>query len=260
MGTPYAGAMKIETVLCPAELPALAERDLRRTSCVVFDILRATSTFVTALHHGADAVFPVCEIAEAQALRRQRPELRLAGERAGVKIRASSPTERDFDFGNSPREFTPENVRGQTIVSTTTNGTRALRAVAGAQTVLAAAFLNLSATANYLVRTAPGHLLLVGAGTGEDAALEDTLAAGALVDILLTRGVVAANDGDDATQMARAVFLQAQPDWPALFNQSRNARRLLAMPELCADVAVCAQRDVFAGVAVMEADGGLRWK
>ena len=45
--------MKIETILSPAELPALARRDLRQTACVVFDILRATSTFVTALHLGA---------------------------------------------------------------------------------------------------------------------------------------------------------------------------------------------------------------
>ena len=59
--------MNIETILTPTELPALARRDLRGTACVVFDILRATSTFVTALHHGADAIIPVCEIAEAVA-------------------------------------------------------------------------------------------------------------------------------------------------------------------------------------------------
>ena len=57
--------MRIETILTPAELPALAQRDLRATACVVFDVLRATSTFVTALHHGAQAIIPVSEIAEA---------------------------------------------------------------------------------------------------------------------------------------------------------------------------------------------------
>ncbi len=62
--------MKIETILTPAELPALAQRDLRATACVVFDVLRATSTFVTALHHGAKAIIPVSEIAEALALRK----------------------------------------------------------------------------------------------------------------------------------------------------------------------------------------------
>ena len=42
--------MIIETILTPAELPTLVGRDLSATACVVFDILRATSTFVTALH------------------------------------------------------------------------------------------------------------------------------------------------------------------------------------------------------------------
>jgi len=50
--------MKIETILTPAELPALAQRDLR-----------ATSTFVTALHNGATAIIPVSEIAEAVAFK-----------------------------------------------------------------------------------------------------------------------------------------------------------------------------------------------
>ena len=70
--------MKIETILTPAELPALAQRDLRATACVVFDVLRATSTFVTALHHGAQAIIPVSEIAEALAFksRSQKSEAR----------------------------------------------------------------------------------------------------------------------------------------------------------------------------------------
>ncbi len=61
--------MKIETILTPAELPALAQRDLRTTACIVFDVLRATSTFVTALHHGAKAIIPVSEITEAVAVK-----------------------------------------------------------------------------------------------------------------------------------------------------------------------------------------------
>jgi 2-phosphosulfolactate phosphatase len=63
--------MKIETILTPAELPALAQRDLRATACVVFDVLRATSTFVTALHHGAKAIIPVSEITVAVAIRKR---------------------------------------------------------------------------------------------------------------------------------------------------------------------------------------------
>src|ERR1019366_10420122 len=107
--------MKIDVLLSPAELPALARRDLRATACVVFDILRPTSTFVTALQNGAQAVIPVSEIAEAVAFRNKMPDALLAGERDGVKIRAVQSGGVDFGFGNSPREFRPEKVRGQTI-------------------------------------------------------------------------------------------------------------------------------------------------
>src|SRR5580698_6488873 len=170
--------MKIETILIPTELPALAHRDLTNTACVVFDILRATSAFVTALQNGAREIIPVSEIPEAVARRQQHPDVLLAGERDGVKIRASQSGGIDFDFGNSPREFRPEKVRGKTIVSTTTNGTRALRACANAKIVLASSFLNLAATAKYLNQSAPEEILLVCAGTGEGVALEDVLAAG----------------------------------------------------------------------------------
>jgi 2-phosphosulfolactate phosphatase len=176
--------MKIDAILSPAELLALARRDLRDTACVVFDVLRATSTFVTALHNGAKAVIPVAEISEALALRQKQPGVLLGGERDGVKIRADQTGGGDFDLGNSPREYTPEKVRGKTIISTTTNGTRALRACAGAQTVLAASFLNLTATAKFIRQLQPAQILLVCAGTRENLADEDVLAAGALCEIL----------------------------------------------------------------------------
>ncbi len=176
--------MKIETILSPAELPALAQRDLRRTVCVVFDILRATSTFVTALHHGAEKIIPASEISEAVALKQQFPAALLAGERDGVRIRAAQSGGIDFDFGNSPREFTPEKIRGCTIISTTTNGTRALRACAGAQCVLAGSFLNLAATADFLRQKNFAEVLLVCAGTGDGVADEDVLAAKVLLENL----------------------------------------------------------------------------
>lgn len=243
--------MIVETILSPLELPALAQRDLRDTACVVFDILRATSTFVTALNHGAKEIIPVSEIAEAVALRQANPQWLLAGERDGVRICAAQTGDMDFDFGNSPREFTPDKVRDKTIVSTTTNGTRALRACAGAKMVVAASFLNLSATARFLAKLQPEEVLLVCAGTGEGVAFEDVLAAGALADLLL-------EEQSDATQTVRQAFLSVKKDLPATLAGSANARRLLAMPELRADVPFCSQRDVFNLVALMDAGGALR--
>jgi len=243
--------MKIDTILSPAELPALERRDLSGAVCVVFDILRATSSMVAALHHGAQAVIPVSEIPEAVARRQQHPEVLLAGEREGLRIRGAQSGGVDFDFGNSPREFAPEKVRGKTIVSTTTNGTRALRAGAGAKLVLAASFLNLAATARFLNQAPAEELLLICAGTGEGVALEDVLAAGALAGLV-------AGEYSDATEMAARTFQSARTDLPAVIAGTQNARRLLAMPELRADVPYCAQRDIFKIVAAMSSDGAIR--
>jgi 2-phosphosulfolactate phosphatase len=251
--------MKIETILTPAELPALAQRDLRATACVVFDVLRATSTFVTALHHGAKAIIPVSEIAEALEIKNSKFEIRnsesilLGGERNGVRISADGI---DFDLGNSPREYTPEKVRGKTIVSTTTNGTRALRACVNAQTILAASFLNLTATAEFLRQKNFENVLLVCAGTRENRADEDVLAAGALCE-LLARGDARPTFSDSAETALRA-YAQAKSDLPGAIRNAENARRLLAIPELRDDVAFCLQRDVFPLAAKMEADGAIR--
>ncbi|HXI68858.1 MAG TPA: 2-phosphosulfolactate phosphatase [Verrucomicrobiae bacterium] len=257
--------MRIETILTPAELPALAQRDVRQTACVVFDVLRATSTFVTALHHGAQAIIPVSEIAEALEIkkaesRKQEAEtILLGGERNGVRISADGV---DFDLGNSPREYAPEKVRGKTIVSTTTNGTRALRACAKAQTVLAASFLNLTATAQFIRRQNFANVLLVCAGTGENTALEDVLGAGALCELLLNEPLSPAlsplGRGEgvaDSAQIARRVWLGAKADLAGAISRSENARRLLAIPELRDDVAFCLQTDTCPLVAQMDADG-----
>jgi 2-phosphosulfolactate phosphatase len=245
--------MKIEVILTPAELPALKQSDLHDAACVVFDILRATSTFVTALHRGAKAIVPVSEIAEALAIRQTEPDVLLAGERDGVRIRAAQTGGIDFDLGNSPREFTPGKVTDRTIVSTTTNGTRALRACAAATTVLASSFLNLTATADSLKSIHPTRVVLICAGTYENTALEDVLAAGAMGEML-------SGDFSDSAEIARRVYAQAKPDLLTAARTSKNARRLLAIPELHDDVSFCLQRDSFPLIAQMDATGIIRAK
>ena len=48
----------LEVLFAPAEFEALPQRDLRPTTCVVFDVLRATTSMITALAHGAQAIIP----------------------------------------------------------------------------------------------------------------------------------------------------------------------------------------------------------
>ena len=133
----------LEVLFSPIEFAALEREDLSAATCVVFDVLRATSTMAVALNQGARAIVPVASIPEALAIRAQRPDVLLAGEREGVRSLGELTGGIAFDLGNSPREFRRGMVAGKTIVMTTTNGTRALRAAAHAQTVLVASFVKM---------------------------------------------------------------------------------------------------------------------
>lgn len=243
----------LEVLFTPADFAALRARDLSHTTCVVFDVLRFTSTIVTALANGAEAIIPVDEIADALALKECQSNVLLGGERNGLRIRADLTGGTDFDLDNSPCKYTSAKVAGKTIVATTTNGTRALRVCAGAKAILVCSFLNLGATGRHLEVHPPDHLLLVCSGTHDQAAYEDTLAAGALSDSvwsLFQNAKIA-----DSAHIARQLYLQGQADLTGVTRHSRNARRLLALPELRDDVAFCLRRDVFNLVACLDTSG-----
>lgn len=249
-------AVEISVSFTPVEFESLRQSNLSETCCVVFDVLRATSTIVTALVNGAAGVKPVTEITEALSLRQQLPTALLAGEREGLRIRAALTGGLDFDLGNSPREYTAERIAGRTIIMTTTNGTRALQACRMAQQVAVGSFLNLTATVRWTVETQRKRLALVCAGTGEEAALEDTLAAGAFCDALVSAGLDSSLS--DSAEIALRAYRHSHDCLPAALNRARNARRLLADVDLQKDVEVCLHRDVHELVAVLCPDGFIR--
>ncbi len=248
--------MRVNVIFGPAEFRDLPGLELGGTACVVFDILRATTSAAMALAHGAASIRPVSTIEEAVALRRADAGLLLAGERGGIRIGPELTGGPAFDFGNSPREFTRERVAGRRLAMTTTNGTRALRACAGAGLTLAASFLNLAGATRRLGGGSASweQVLLVCSGTGEDTALEDVLAAGAMVEAL------SANVGvelGDAARIALGAWRAAQSDWPEMLLGAGNARRLRSLPDLAPDVAFCLQRDILEVVPRMK-NGELR--
>jgi 2-phosphosulfolactate phosphatase len=158
-----------------ALLPQLIAPDaLVGRGVIVIDVLRATTTITAALAAGACEVLPVAEVATALGLAAQPREPRavLGGERRGVQIEG-------FDFGNSPREYTPQSVGGRTVIFTTTNGTQAMEHAKQARRIWCGAFVNAAA----VVRAAVGEtsLVLLCAGTAKNVTREDALLAGCLV-------------------------------------------------------------------------------
>ena len=246
----------LEVLLAPAELTGLPQRDLRETVCVVFDILRATSTMMTALANGAREIVPVAEIDEALAMRRKNPDALLAGERHGLRILANQTGSIDFDLGNSPREFTQERVAGKCVVMTTTNGTRALSACASAKTVLLGSFLGLQAAANWIRDVQPRDLLFVCSGTIDQVSFEDALGAGALADLIWPHYI--AGNVTDSAQICRQIYQMAKSYLLGAMQSARNGRRLLSNPDLRADVAFSLQLDRVTFLARLMDDGRIR--
>lgn len=147
---------------------------------VVIDVLRASTTMITALAHGAARVVPIADVDEARRLASEAgPAALLGGERGGVRIAG-------FDLGNSPLEYVASRVAGRTIVITTTNGTAALAAARGAREILIGAIVNRAAVAAAVRRLAGDgegeQVHLVCAGTDGCVSAEDVLAAGAILD------------------------------------------------------------------------------
>lgn len=177
--------MRIDVAFTPAE----AKGAIGRRVVVVIDVLRATTTIAEALSSGATSVLPVASVDDAVRKADQigRDAVLLCGERDAQPIRG-------FSLGNSPLEFVPDRVSGKTLVMTTTNGTRAILAAAGAEHCLMGSLTNLRAVADRIMEHDEDVLLLC-AGREGAFALEDAYCAGRIATLLRGHGRVRGNDG-----------------------------------------------------------------
>lgn len=192
---------------------------------VVIDILRASTTIVTALANGARCVIPCGGIAAAREAANHfvRGDVLLGGERGGVRIDG-------FDLDNSPARYSAEAVRGKSIVFTTTNGTAALLHSRCAERIFVGALVNVSVIVQVLTLD-PRPIHLVCAGTDGHVTAEDVLCAGALVKGLEDRAgpFLFAND---QTLIARELWSarSGSPDsLTEIFRASRGGRNLVEL-------------------------------
>lgn len=227
--------MKIDAVLSPLEIDLLPGLDLSSTMAIVFDVLRSSSSMITALANGATEIFPVTSIHEALELRKRLPDALLAGERHGHRFDG-------FDLGNSPLEY--RRLASERIIALTVNGTAALRACSKAAQVLVGSLLNMGSLVAYIKDHEPEHLLLVCAGTIREPALEDLFAAGMVASHFQEA------THSDAAKIAGSVFRKYQEDPQHCLHESRNGRSLMADGRRD-DIRWCAHRSLYAVVAEM---------
>ena len=211
--------MRIHVAFTPTEAS-----DAR--TAIVIDVLRATSTIAQALAAGYRRVLCCAEIAEARTLRATAPEAVLAGERLCVRIPG-------FDLGNSPREFT--SAKGETVILTTTNGTRAIASAAShCDRILAGSLLNLEAVVGAALDD-PSDVVLVCAGVKGEFALDDAYCAGRIADLL-------AGDASDAAEAA--IRLSRSFSEPRAGLAGSQSGRNLVAAGLDEDIDWCARESV----------------
>ncbi|WNR42568.1 2-phosphosulfolactate phosphatase [Paenibacillus roseipurpureus] len=232
--------MHIEVIANIGE--ARSDEYLNKTVIVV-DVLRATSTIITALMNGCREVIPVETVIKAKECAR-RGDL-LGGERYCKKIPG-------FDLGNSPIEYTREAVEGRRIILTTTNGTRGIQKAIKADHVLAGALLNGRAAAAAAIEL-KRDTVIVCAGTQDVFSLEDGLCAGLLLDEIASQLGEASMQTNDFGLAMRSCYHESKDRLLDTILASSNGKKMKKSGFL-ADVELCAQCNLFDCVPILEQD------
>ena len=148
---------------------------------VIIDVLRCSSTIITALANGASEIIPTPTIRKARQMKQRNPNYIVAGERKGIKPEG-------FDLGNSPSEFTRTKIRGRSIILTTTDGTKAFElAKKSARPSLVGGFLNAAAVGKKLYELAYGNncgVSLIACGKKGKLSIEDFVCTGRILEMM----------------------------------------------------------------------------
>jgi len=219
---------RVETCFLPGQFP-LYQQDMGIV--VVIDILRATSAMVTAFEHGVDRIIPVATIEEARQYL-GRPGYIVAAERNGEVVEG-------FAFGNSPLAFREVDLKGKTIVMTTTNGTKAIHLARNARKMVIGAFLNISALTDWLLKQ-DDNILLLCSGWKDKFNLEDSVFAGAVMDKLLESGKFGVEE--DSSIAAKYLYMAAKENYLSILKAAPRRKRLEQL-KLFDDVKFCLTPD-----------------
>ncbi len=164
--------MKINVLLSPLTADELY---FTGKTTVVIDVLRASTTIITALKNGAKEIVPVATVEFAVKVSGGMfgGQTLLGGERNTKKIEG-------FALGNSPFEYSENVVAGKSIILYTTNGTKAIVKAKFSDELFICSFINVSAVAKQLSLLNKDFEIIC-SGRSNNFSMEDSVCAGILI-------------------------------------------------------------------------------
>jgi len=222
---------KINVCLSPALYEYYAENN---TTVVMIDAIRASASICTAFMNDVQFILPVAKVNEAYEYKAQG--YKIAGERNGKKLDG-------FDFGNSPFNFTEENIKGEMLAFTTTNGTQAVNLVKNDKhknvDLVIGSFINISALVRFLIKQNKNILILC-SGWKNTVNIEDTLFAGRLAHLFLQKTEY---ETPEATNLALHIYKNAGASYFdfVIHNSSRLKSKLEFLEK---DIKYCLSEDL----------------
>lgn len=224
------------------------EEEARGKTVVVIDVLRASSTIVTALANGAKGIIPVEDMGKAGTIAQQLDPKTyiLCGERDGKRIDG-------YALGNSPLDYTRDVIENKTLILTTTNGTVAIARSLDAEEILIASFLNVTAIAK-AVKEAEHEVKFVCAGWKTRLSMEDLLCAGMIIDIVYDGALP--DSSLDGAKVAHGLYTKFSRSLKKTIRSTNHAIRLSELGSE-ADIPYCSTIDLYDLVPRLQ-DGILR--
>ena len=214
------------------------EKTQTKDTSIMVDALRASTTITLALNT-YNEIIPCFTPEEAFELKKEINGI-IAGERSGKRVEG-------FDVGNSPKDVENYDTDIETLILTTSNGTRILKDMDS--TVLVGSMVNAKAVGYKSVEIAENEIDVVMAGYKGNFALEDFLAAGEILYWICDR----LNNECEISDYAKAAIM-ASRDYDALKEgfYNCNSGRKLSEIKFKKKLDGCVLKNISENVAIYE--------
>jgi len=223
--------MHIDLQITPTGTSELFYRD---KNVVVIDVLRASTSIITALKNGAREVIPVASVENAVKVSGSLfgDVVLRCGEREGKIIPG-------FNLGNSPLEYSPDAVANKSLIFTSTNGSLAMVKAKFARRIVVAAFVNMSKVVEYL-KELNEDFVIVCAGKEHHFCIEDVVCGGMIIDELEKNKLEM--ELTDSVQAAHVLYKSSKRSLHKMLRNSDHGKYLTSIG-FEKDLKICAEVD-----------------